>query len=175
MTTPKIIWFTGLSGSGKSTLATDLEQWLVKHGHNVKILDGDEVRAKFHTKLGFSREDILANNRLIFQLIQQELPTYDFILVPVIAPFQQTRDEARELFKDQYLEVYVATPLEECERRDVKGLYQKAKRQEITNFIGVDPNTPYETPTHPDITINTTLLDRSTSLQKILQQLELEI
>lgn len=150
-----VVWLTGLSGAGKSTLATRTASTLQKHHLNCLILDGDEIRKRLHPHFGFSRADILEHNRRIIQYCAKQLPLYDCIIVAVIAPFHQIRSLARETLGSNYIEVYVECSLEEVIRRDVKGLYQKALRGEIENFIGLSKNVPYEIPLTPDLKINT--------------------
>lgn len=158
MIATKVLWFTGLSGSGKSTLADALHETLVSHGKRVLILDGDAVRERFHTHLGFTPEDIMENNHLIQVLCKEAVDSnqYDFVLVPVIAPFLQSRQAARKLLGESYVEIFVDASFEECTMRDVKGLYAKALRGEIDHFIGLDPRVPYERPEESEIHIDTT-------------------
>ena len=143
-----VLWFTGLSGSGKSTLAEALKKELEAHWKTVEILDGDVIRNTLHQKLGFSREDIRTNNRLIAELAVKKRGSIDFILVPIISPYREDRRMARNIVGKSFMELFVNCPLEECIRKDVKGLYQKALRGEIPNFIGIAPE-------KPDLTINT--------------------
>ncbi len=148
----KIIWFTGLSGSGKSTIATILVERFKNNGLSFEVLDGDDVRERLHKHLGFSREDILENNRLILELCKNDYGKVDFILVPVISPFKISRENARTFFKKDFIEVYLDCPYEECKRRDVKGLYKKAEIGELKNFIGL--HHPYEIPDKPEIKLD---------------------
>jgi sulfate adenylyltransferase len=151
----KVIWFTGLSGSGKTTIALELKKRLENLGKKVIILDGDNIRSSLHKHLGFSREDIRENNRLIAEMCKGQ-KNADFILVPIISPYKQDRESARTLIgKHNFIELFISTPIEECIKRDVKGLYKKAFSGEISNFIGVHGSNPYEPPENPDMKINT--------------------
>src|SRR3989338_2108971 len=132
-----VLWFTGLSGSGKSTIADSLSNILKAKGYKIKILDGDVVRNTLHRHLGFTRKDILLNNKLISQLALKYLDTHDIILVPIISPYKIGRENARKLLGKHFTEVYIKASLKKCIRRDVKGLYKKALDGEIKNFIGI--------------------------------------
>ena len=163
------IWFTGLSGSGKSTVAHALIERLAEYGRNVSLLDGDEIRTHLSKGLGFSKEDRDANiNRVgyVAGLIAQHGGT---TLCAVISPYRATRDNARKSSKGNFVEVYCDTPIEECEKRDVKGLYAKARAGEIKGFTGVDD--PYEAPLAPEVTIDTSKLDVKTSADTIVAKL----
>jgi len=162
-----VIWFTGLSGSGKSTLAEALTKELQGRGENVFVVDGDEVRALRKEKFGFSREDIRENNRLVTEYAREKSEEYDFVLVSVIAPYEEDRKRARQILGEKYVEVFVDCPLGTCEARDVKGLYQKARSGEITNFIGVADTHPYEKPISPEITIRTDSLSAGEGVKMI--------
>ena len=170
----RVVWLTGLSGSGKSTIAHALLEKLHAEGYRAKIIDGDDVRATLHKHLGFSRADILENNRLVAGLCQDALHEYDILLVPVIAPFAASRTAARQQLGRAYVEVHVATPLEVCIDRDVKGLYKKALKGEIANFIGVDAATPYEVPKKPDLRLDTTNQSLTESVELLWQYLKLD-
>ncbi|HEY4486818.1 MAG TPA: adenylyl-sulfate kinase [Candidatus Paceibacterota bacterium] len=150
-----VLWFTGLSGSGKTTIAEALKKELVELGKNVFVLDGDVVREKRNRHLGFSREDIRENNRIIAELAKEKSVASDMVLVPVISPFREDRSAARAHIGDNFLEVFIDCPLSVCEARDVKGLYKKARAGEIENFIGLSELLPYERPVNPDIIIET--------------------
>jgi adenylyl-sulfate kinase len=163
-----ILWFTGLSGSGKSTIASQLAASLELRGHKVLVLDGDVVRATLHQALSFTPEDIWENNLRIAALCEEQSGAYDYILVPVISPFAACRQSVREMLGDHYGEIFVDTALEECIRRDVKGLYKKALSGLIDHFIGISANTPYERPHSPEVTIHTATEDVNTAVRKIL-------
>jgi len=151
----KIIWFTGLSGSGKTTIAKALARRLRTAGGKVKILDGDAVRKIKHKHLGFSRKDIRENNRLIAEMAKTAGKTFDFVLVPIISPYSSDRTMVRKLIGDDFIELYINTPLKDCIKRDVKGLYKKVLAGEIKNFIGISSNSPYQPPKSPNLEINT--------------------
>jgi pyruvate kinase len=168
----KVLWFTGLSGSGKTTLADNLKLELERKDKSVKIIDGDVVRETLHKHLGFSEEDIKENNRLIAELCKKEQKNYDYILVPIISPYKESRENARNLLRDSFVEVYINCSLEGCKNRDVKGLYQKISKGELKNFIGV--HTPYEAPENPEIIIDTENLSIQNSLTLLLSLLGLD-
>src|SRR3989339_1051587 len=121
-----VVWFTGLSGSGKSTLAELLRKKLEDKGKTVEIIDGDAIRASFNRHLGFTREDIKENNKFVAGLAKEKAAKADFVLVPIISPYKEDRDAAREAVGDNFKEFFVSCALQECIRRDVKGLYKKA-------------------------------------------------
>ncbi len=163
------IWFTGLSGSGKSTVAHALVERLAEFGRNVSLLDGDEIRTHLSKGLGFSKEDRDANiNRVgyVAGLIAQHGGT---TLCSVVSPYRATRDNARALSKGNFVEVFCDTPIEVCERRDVKGLYAKARAGEIKGFTGVDD--PYEPPLNPEVRLDTSQHDAQTCAGMIITRL----
>ena len=164
----RVYWFTGLSGAGKSTIAQGVKCWLEKEKKKVILLDGDTIRSKSDKHLGFSKKDIFQNNAFIRELCRQYMSQYDYILVAAISPYLQSRQEARRVIGRSYHEIFVRASLEEVTKRDVKGMYKKALKGEIGNFIGVDRHTPYEPPDHPEITLNTEAEDASESIQKII-------
>ena len=146
---PCIIWFTGLSGSGKSTIANALEQSLHAKGVHTYLLDGDNVRHGLNRDLGFTEADRVENIRRVAEVAKLMVDAGLIVLVSFISPFRAERRMARELFEpSEFLEIFIDTPLEECERRDAKGLYVKARRGEIKNFTGID--SPYELPDSPE-------------------------
>ena len=165
----KVLWFTGLSGSGKSTIAELLTKEFKILGREYKIFDGDDVRKRLHKHLGFTPEDIKENNRLIVELCRNEFGKADFIVVPIISPFKESRAYARRVFKENFVEIYVNCSFEECRRRDIKGLYAKAERGEIENFIGM--HVPYEAPENPEIEINSMKEKPEESAKKIADYL----
>ncbi|MBO6557002.1 MAG: sulfate adenylyltransferase subunit CysN [Pseudomonadales bacterium] len=149
----RVLWFTGLSGSGKSTIADAVEQELHKRGVRTYILDGDNVRHGLNQDLGFSEGDRIENIRRVAEVSKLMLDAGLVVITSFISPFRAERDMARRLFDDgQFVEIHVDTPLEEAERRDVKGLYAKARRGELPNFTGID--SPYEAPESPEILLN---------------------
>lgn len=149
-----MIWFTGLSGSGKSTLAIALERELYKEGILCRILDGDNIRSGINNNLGFSEADRTENIRRIAEVSKLFVDCGIVTLAAFISPTNAIRHMASEIIgpKD-FLEVYVSTPIEECEKRDVKGLYAKARRGEIKEFTGI--SSPFEAPVNPFISIDT--------------------
>lgn len=149
-----MIWFTGLSGSGKSTLAIALERELYKQGILCRILDGDNIRSGINNNLGFSEADRTENIRRIAEVSKLFVDCGIVTIAAFISPTHAIRRMASEIIgEDDFLEVYVSTPIEECERRDVKGLYAKARRGEIKEFTGI--SSPFEAPEHPFISIDT--------------------
>ncbi len=149
------VWFTGLSGAGKSTTAEVLTALLLERGRPVTVLDGDVVRTLLSKGLGFSREDRDLNIRRIAFVASEIVKHGGLVIVAAVSPYRSTREEARGLVGgDRFVEVFVDTPLEECERRDVKGIYAQARRGEIQNFTGISD--PYEPPAAPEVTLSTT-------------------
>lgn len=162
-----MLWFTGLSGSGKSTVAIALERELHSRGLLCRILDGDNIRSGINNNLGFSAEDRVENIRRIAEVGRLFVDTGIITIAAFISPNNQLREMAAEIIgKDDFVEVFVSTPLEECEKRDVKGLYAKARRGEIKNFTGI--SAPFEAPEHPDITLNTSKLPVEESVKILL-------
>ena len=150
----RCLWFTGLSGSGKSTIANLLEKRLHAEGKHTYILDGDNVRHGLNRDLGFTEEDRVENIRRVGEVARLLVDAGLIVIVAFISPFRTDRELARSLFDPgEFVEVYVDTPLEECERRDVKGLYAKARRGELKNFTGIDSD--YEAPSAPEIHLHT--------------------
>ncbi|UAA40097.1 adenylyl-sulfate kinase [Paraneptunicella aestuarii] len=147
---PLVIWFTGLSGSGKSTLANLLEQKLVERSHYTYLLDGDNIRHGLCGDLGFSSKDRVENIRRISEVAKLFVDAGMIVLTAFISPFRADRDYCRNLLQaGEFVEIFVDTPLEECEKRDPKGLYQKARQGDIKDFTGID--SPYEQPENPEI------------------------
>ncbi len=149
---PAVLWFTGLSGSGKSTVAGALESALVERGYHTYLLDGDNVRHGLCQDLGFSTQDRRENIRRIGELSKLMADAGLIVLSAFISPHRAERELVRSLLPDnEFIEVFVNTPLEVCERRDPKGLYKKARAGEIANFTGIDSE--YETPENPEINL----------------------
>ncbi|RBP90536.1 adenylylsulfate kinase [Cytobacillus firmus] len=149
-----IIWFTGLSGSGKTTLANELEEILNSKGISTYILDGDNIRQGLNSDLGFSQVDRKENIRRIGEVAKLFVESGIVVLVTFISPFASERKLVRDMVdKDEFIEVYVNCSLEECEKRDPKGLYQRAKKGEIKEFTGI--SSPYEVPENPEIILET--------------------
>jgi adenylylsulfate kinase len=170
--TPMCLWMTGLSGSGKSTLANALEQELNKKGKHTYILDGDNLRHGLNSDLGFSEADRNENVRRAAEAARLMVDAGLIVIVGLISPFKKERDWARSLFKDnQFNEIFISTSLQECEQRDVKGLYQKARRGEVKDFTGID--SPYEPPEKPDVIIDTENKSVSDCVQMILEKVNL--
>lgn len=162
-----MLWFTGLSGSGKSTVAIALERELHSRGLLCRILDGDNIRSGINNNLGFSAEDRVENIRRIAEVGRLFVDTGIITIAAFISPNNQLREMAAEIIgKDDFVEVFVSTPLEECEKRDVKGLYAKARCGEIKNFTGI--SAPFEAPEHPDITLDTSKLPVEESVKILL-------
>ena len=164
------IWFTGLSGSGKSTTAEVLTALLLERGRQVTVLDGDVVRTMLSKGLGFSREDRDLNIRRIAYVASEVVRHGGMAITAAVSPYRSTRDEARAMVgADRFVEIFVDTPLEECERRDVKGIYAQARRGEIKNFTGISD--PYEPPLKPEVTLSTTDATPEENARRILDYL----
>lgn len=163
-----MVWFTGLSGSGKSTIAIALERELHKRGLLCRILDGDNIRSGINNNLGFSAEDRVENIRRIAEVSKLFIDTGVITIAAFISPNNELREMASTIIgKDNFLEIYVNTPIEECERRDVKGLYAKARKGEIKDFTGV--SVPFEAPEHPALSLDTSVLSLEESVNKLLE------
>ncbi len=168
---PRLIWFTGLSGSGKSTLATGLEQYLFETGFNIFLLDGDNIRRGISSDLGFSAADRTENIRRIAELSKMMLDAGLIIISAFISPFRADREMVRKIVgEDRFTEVFVDCPLEVCEQRDTKGLYQKARSGLIHDFTGID--SPYEVPEKPHLVVHTSKESIEQSLSKIINYVE---
>ncbi|MBP5406082.1 adenylyl-sulfate kinase [bacterium] len=169
METARVIWFTGLSGAGKTTLAEKLTAYLKKNGQKCELLDGDTVRNIF-PQTGFSkkeRDEHVKRMGFLASMLERNGVT---VVASFISPYRESRDFVRKMCKN-FVEIYVSTSLEVCEKRDVKGLYKKARRGEITSFTGIDD--PYEAPLEPEITINTAEETVEKSFEKLLAFLNL--
>ena len=163
-----MVWFTGLSGSGKSTIAIALERELHQRGLLCRILDGDNIRSGINNNLGFSEADRVENIRRIAEVSKLFVDTGIITIAAFISPSNDSREMAADIIgRDDFVEVYVSTPIEECERRDVKGLYAKARRGEIKNFTGI--SAPFEAPEHPALTLDTSVLSLEESVHKLLE------
>lgn len=163
-----MVWFTGLSGSGKSTIAIALERELHQRGLLCRILDGDNIRSGINNNLGFSEADRVENIRRIAEVSKLFVDTGIITIAAFISPSNDIREMAADIIgRDDFVEVYVSTPIEECERRDVKGLYAKARRGEIKNFTGI--SAPFEAPEHPALTLDTSVLSLEESVHKLLE------
>jgi adenylylsulfate kinase len=160
-----VLWFTGLSGSGKSTIAVRVYDELVRRGIDVEYIDGDSLRDVF-PNTGFTRAEREEHLRRTGYMASRLAAHGVTVVGSFVSPYRESRDFIRRLCSN-FLEIYVATPLEECERRDVKGLYARARRGEIKNFTGIDD--PYEPPEKPELTLDTLLLSVDESVTKILK------
>ncbi|RWR15267.1 adenylyl-sulfate kinase [Siminovitchia fortis] len=166
-----VLWFTGLSGSGKSTLSALLEKELFQSGAHTYRLDGDNIRHGLNKNLGFSPEDRTENIRRIGEVSKLMVDAGIITLSAFISPYRKDRDQVRSILEEnEFIEVYVKCSLEECEKRDPKGLYKKARAGKIKGFTGIDA--PYEEPEDPEITINTELLSLEESVQLIIKYLK---
>lgn len=162
-----MLWFTGLSGSGKSTVAIALERELHNRHLLCRILDGDNIRSGINNNLGFSADDRVENIRRIAEVGKLFVDTGIITIAAFISPNNQLREMAADIIgRDNFVEVFVSTPLEECEKRDVKGLYAKARRGEIKNFTGI--SAPFEAPVNPDIILDTSKLPVEESVKILL-------
>jgi bifunctional enzyme CysN/CysC len=166
-----VLWLTGLSGAGKSTIANLIEKQLAANGRHTYLLDGDNVRHGLNKDLGFTAQDRVENIRRVAEVSKLMVDAGLIVLVSFISPFRSERRMARELFAaGEFLEVFVDTPLAEAERRDVKGLYKKARRGELRNFTGID--SPYEAPENPEIHIDTAALSAEQAAARIIAHLD---
>ncbi len=162
-----MVWFTGLSGPGKSTIAIALERELQKRRLLCRILDGDNIRSGINSNLGFSEADRVENIRRIAEVGKLFVDTGIITIAAFISPSNALREMAAHIIgEEDFVEVYVSTPIEECERRDVKGLYAKARRGEIKEFTGV--SAPFEVPVHPDLSLDTSRLSLEDSVRRLL-------
>jgi adenylylsulfate kinase len=169
-----LLWFTGLSGSGKSTIANAVEKVLVSEGIHTYTLDGDNVRKGLNNNLGFSPEDRTENIRRIAEVANLMVDSGLVVLAAFVSPYRKDRNNIRDILgAENFVEIYVNTPLAECERRDVKGLYAKAREGKITNFTGIDA--PYEAPQHPDVEIDTTELSVEEAVSEIMKQIKIKL
>ena len=165
------IWLTGLSGSGKSTIAVELEHALVENKHQAYILDGDNIRHGLNKNLGFSPEDRAENIRRIGEVAKLFTDANIITITAFISPYKEDRDNARKLQNEgEFIEIYVKCPVNVCEQRDVKGLYKKARAGEIKEFTGI--SAPYEEPSNPELTIDTSVMPIEESTRAILKYLE---
>lgn len=158
----KVLWFTGLSGSGKSTIANALEDNLNSKNFSTYILDGDNIRMGLNKDLGFSPDDRKENIRRISEVAKLFADSGKIVITAFISPYTKDRDDARKLIGDDFVEIFVNTPLNECIKRDPKGLYKKAINGEIKGFTGVDA--PYEKPKNPEIELRNNSIQESVDL-----------
>lgn len=163
-----MIWFTGLSGSGKSTVALGVERELHKRGILCRILDGDNIRSGINRNLGFSAEDRKENIRRIAEVGKLFVDTGIVTLAAFISPTNESRQMAAGIIgMEDFKEVYISTPLEVCEKRDVKGLYARARRGDIQNFTGI--SAPFEVPENPALSLDTSVLSLEECVNKVLE------
>ncbi len=164
---PVLLWLTGLSGSGKSTIADRVEQVLHEQGYKTYLLDGDNIRHGLNNNIDFTETGRKENIRRIGEVAKLFLDAGIIVISAFISPFREDRETVRNLLKEgEFIEIHVDCPLEICEQRDVKGLYAKARRGEIPNFTGI--SSPFEIPTHPEITVHTDQEKLDDSVNKIL-------
>ncbi len=161
-----VLWFTGLSGSGKSTIANALEIRLHQAGRLSYLLDGDNVRLGLNADLGFSEHDRKENNRRVAHVARLFWDANVLTLVSFISPFRHERETARQLIGPDFIEIFVDTPMAECEKRDPKGLYVKARKGEIAQFTGI--SSPYEPPENPEIVLHTDRESVAESVERIV-------
>lgn len=165
-----ILWFTGLSGSGKSTLAREVDARVRAMNIRAYVLDGDSLRSGLNKDLGFSDEDRMENIRRAGEVAKLLADAGFVVLAAFISPFQSSRDMVRRMVeRDKFIEVYVKCPMDVCEKRDTKGLYQKAKSGQMKNFTGID--SPYEEPLNSEIVIETQKLSVGESVNVIMEYL----
>ena len=165
-----IVWFTGLSGAGKSTLAHAVEERLYDMGFRTYVLDGDNVRHGLCGDLGFSPEDRVENIRRIGEMAKLFMEAGLIVMTAFISPFRDDRDRVRNLVDEgDFIEIYCKCPIEECEKRDVKGLYKKARAGEIPEFTGI--SSPYEAPMSPELLINTADIGLEESVKEVMEVL----
>jgi adenylylsulfate kinase len=167
VTAAPVLWFTGLSGSGKSTIAVRVHQELLRRGVDVEYLDGDALREVFPST-GFTREEREEHLRRTGYMAGRLAAHGVTVVASFVSPYRDSRAFIRR-HCPEFVEIYVSTPLEECERRDVKGLYARARRGEIRNFTGIDD--PYEPPEHPELTLDTRVLSADECVARVLQRI----
>ena len=161
------IWMSGLSGAGKSTIANALEKRLYAMGKKTMLLDGDNVRMGLNSNLGFSDEDRIENIRRIAEVAKLMNDAGLIVITAFISPYRQDRRNAKKIIGEGFREVYVSTSIAECEKRDVKGLYAKARKGEIQNFTGI--SAPFEVPEHPALSLDTSKLSLEESVNRLLE------
>lgn len=166
---PLTLWFTGLSGSGKSTLASEVEKRFVLLGYHTMLLDGDNVRLGLNKDLSFDEKSRVENIRRIAEVAKLMNDAGLIVLTSCISPFNEDRQKAKNIIGDGYIEIYVSTPLHVCEKRDVKGLYKRARQGKIENFTGI--SSPYEQPTNPHIVIDTTDISLNEATDYVIREI----
>ena len=167
----KLLWFTGLSGSGKSTIANEIDIYLHQNGYHTYILDGDNTRKGINSDLDFSENGRIENIRRIGEIANLFLDAGIIVLASFISPFREDREKVKNLVgAENFIEIFVDCPLEICEKRDVKGLYAKARKGEIKNFTGID--SPFEAPINPTILIKSNEEPLEKSVEKTIEFLK---
>lgn len=167
---PVVLWFTGLSGSGKSTIANTVDELLNRNGNHTYLLDGDNIRMGLNKGLGFTEQDRIENIRRIGEVCKLFADAGLIVLSAFVSPFAKDREQVRALqHTNEFVEVFVDTPLAICEQRDPKGLYKKVREGAIPNFTGI--NSPYEAPSNPEIHIKTAELSIEESAQEVIDYL----
>ena len=168
---PLVLWFTGLSGSGKSTIASSLNLLLAQNGFSSYMLDGDNIRLGINSDLDFSEEGRKENIRRIAEIAKLFADASEIVLCSFVSPFEEDRKQAKQVIGENlFIEIFVKCPLEECEKRDVKGLYKMARAGEILNFTGI--SSPYEEPKNPTLEIKTGELSIDESVQEIYKSIK---
>lgn len=166
----KVLWFTGLSGSGKSTIAAGLEKRLFRENYFIQVLDGDNIRTGISNNLSFSAEDRAENIRRIAEVSKLFVHAGIITLNSFVSPTKEIRQQAKNIIgENDFIEIFVNTPLEICEQRDVKGLYKKARDGEIKNFTGIDA--PFEAPDSPEVEVKTEHLSVEESVEEVYQKI----
>ena len=169
-----LIWFTGLSGSGKSTVANAVESKLFENGVRTYVLDGDNIRNGINKGLTFSPEDRKENIRRVGEIANLFVDAGMVVLAAFVSPYREDRENVKAIVgEDKFVEIYVNTSIEECEKRDVKGLYKKARRGEIKNLTGIDA--PYEAPLEPTLEIDTASLTIEEAVSKVLDAISVKL
>jgi len=166
-----LLWFTGLSGSGKSTIANELEKELFKKGIKTYSLDGDNIRSGINKDLTFDSKDRTENIRRVSEIAKLMIDAGLVVLAAFVSPYKKDREAIKYMVKDtNFVEIFISTPLEECERRDTKGLYKKARSGAIKNMTGI--SAPYEAPVSPDIEINTKVESVESAVKTIMDYIK---
>ena len=169
-----VLWFVGLSGSGKSTIANGLQAKLFENGFNAIVLDGDNTRLGINKDLGFSEKDRIENIRRVAEISKLFVETGHIVINAFISPFESNRIQARDIISDtDFIEVYINSSVSACEKRDVKGLYKKARAGEIINFTGI--SSPFEAPVKPDIVVKTDEQTPDESIDYLFEQLKTKL
>ena len=172
--TAKVIWFTGLSGSGKTTVSSALEKKLFEMGYFTQLLDGDNIRTGINNNLGFSQEDRLENIRRIAEVSKLIMNCGVIVLCAFISPTDKIRNMAKSIIgEDDFIEIFVDTPIEVCEQRDVKGLYEKARKGIIKDFTGV--SAPFDKPADANVVIDTSVVPLDESVDEIFEVIKKDI